>query len=529
MYDYVIVGAGSAGCVVAHRLGEDPGLKVAVIEAGPPDDAPEIHMPLAFGPNLTSDWDWALFSEPEPGLDDRRNYLPRGRVLGGSSSLNAMIYIRGHRADYDEWAAMGLDGWGYDDVLPYFKRAEDNERGPSRYHGVGGPLSVSDSRSMHPVVETWIEAAGEAGIPPNEDLNGATQDGAGRYQVTQRNGRRCSAAVAYLHPAAARGNVDVLTDARVYRILFEGERAVGVQYMRYGKLEEIRAEREVILAAGSYHTPQLLMLSGVGPADQLTPLGIEPRHELPVGQSLQDHVMLNFVCLTDKGSLISSVTPEAFALYETEGRGPVTSNGGEGGAFVRTRAGLDAPDVQFHIGCLLLHEEFLGVPFDDAYTFGPAVVKPTSRGQVTLRSPIAHARPRILHNYLQTEEDRQSMIAGVRLNMEISAAPALRAWRRADFLVPKSDSEADIMDFVQRRAHTLYHPVGTCAMGSVVDAECRVLGLEGLRVVDASVMPTIPRGNTNAPTIMVAEKASDMIRGVAPLPGEAQPAERVTA
>ena len=265
---------------------------------------------------------------------------------------------------------------------------------------------------MHPVVETWIEAAGEAGIAHNEDLNGATQDGAGRYQLTQRDGRRCSTAVAYLHPAAARGNVDVLTDARVYRILFEGERAVGVEYMRHGRLEEIRAEREVILAAGSYHSPQLLMLSGVGPADQLSPLGIEPRHELPVGQNLQDHVMLNFVCLTDKGSLISSVTPEAFALYESEGRGPVTSNGGEGGAFVRTRDGLDAPDVQFHIGCLLLHEEFLGVPFDDAYTFGPAVVKPTSRGQVTLRSPIAHARPRILHNYLQTEEDRQSMIAG---------------------------------------------------------------------------------------------------------------------
>jgi choline dehydrogenase len=321
----------------------------------------------------------------------------------------------------------------------------------------------------------------------------------------------------------------VLTDARVYRVLFEGTRAVGVQYVHHGRLEEIRVEREVILAAGSYHTPQLLMLSGVGPADQLTPIGIQPRHELPVGHNLQDHVMLSFVCLTDKGSLISSATPEAFALYESEGRGPVTSNGGEGGAFVRSRNGLEAPDVQFHIGCLLLHEEFLGVPFDDAYTFGPAVVKPTSRGQVTLRSPIPHARPRILHNYLQTEEDRQSMLAGVRLNMQISAAPALRDWRRADFLVPKSDSDADIMDFVQRRAHTLYHPVGTCAMGSVVDAECRVLGLEGLRVVDASVMPTIPRGNTNAPTIMVAEKASDIIRGLAPLPREGQPAEEIPA
>jgi choline dehydrogenase len=528
MYDYVIVGAGSAGCVVANRLGEDPDVKVAVIEAGPPDDAPEIHIPAAFGPNLTSEWDWALFSEPEPGLDFRRNYLPRGRVLGGSSSLNAMIYIRGNRADYDEWAAMGFDGWGYEDVLPYFKRAEDNERGASRYHGVGGPLSVSESRSMHPVVEAWVEAAGQAGIPHNEDVNGATQDGAGRYQVTQRNGRRCSTAVAYLHPAAARGNVDVLTDARVYRILFEGKRAVGVELMRHGALEQVRAEREVIVSAGAYHSPQLLMLSGVGPSEALTPLNIETFHELPVGQNLQDHVMLNFVCLTDKGSLISSLTPEAFALFESDGRGPVSSNGGEGGAFVRTRDGLSAPDVQFHIGCLLLHEEFLGVPFDDAYTFGPAVVKPTSRGMVTLRSPLPHARPRIIHNYLTTDEDRASMIAGVRLNFEISAAPGLKDWRRADFLVPKSGSDADIMDFVERRAHTLYHPVGTCAMGSVVDDELRVIGLEGLRVVDASVMPTIPRGNTNAPTIMVAEKAADIIRGLPPLPRE-QAAEEVTA
>ena len=528
MYDYVIVGAGSAGCVVANRLGEDPDVRVAVIEAGPPDDAPEIHMPAAFGPNLTSDWDWALFSEPEPGLDHRRNYLPRGRVVGGSSSLNAMIYIRGNRADYDEWAAMGFDGWGYEDVLPYFKRAEDNERGASRYHGVGGPLSVSESRSMHPVVEAWVEAAGQASIPHNDDLNGATQDGAGRYQVTQRGGRRCSAAVAYLHPAAARGNVDVLTDARVYRILFEGKRAVGVELMRNGALEQVRAEREVILSAGAYHSPQLLMLSGVGPSEALTPLGMETFHELPVGQNLQDHVMLNFVCLTDKGSLISSITPEAIALFETEGRGPMSSNGGEGGAFIRTRAGLAAPDVQFHIGCLLLHEEFLGVPFDDAYTFGPAVVKPTSRGMVTLRSPLPHARPRIIHNYLTTDEDRASMLAGVRLNFEISAAPALEEWRRADFLVPKSDSDEDIMDFVERRAHTLYHPVGTCAMGAVVDDELRVIGLEGLRVVDASVMPTIPRGNTNAPTIMVAEKAADIIRGLPPLPRE-QASEEVAA
>jgi choline dehydrogenase len=528
VHDYVIVGAGSAGCVLAHRLGEDPDVRIAVIEAGPPDDDPNIHMPFGFGLNLTSDYDWALFSEPEPGLDHRRNYLPRGRVLGGTSSLNAMIYIRGNRADYDEWAAMGLEGWGYDDVLPYFKRAEDNERGANRYHGTGGPLSVCASRSMHPVVEAFVEACEQVGIPRNDDHNGATQEGAGRFQVTQRDGRRCSTAVAYLHPAAARGNVEVLTDTRAYRILFEGTRAVGVEVMRGGRLEQIRAEREVLVCAGAYHSPQLLMLSGVGPADVLGALHMDCVHDLPVGHNLQDHLMLSFVVLTDKGSLISSATPEAFAQYEAEGRGPITSNGGEGGAFVRTRDGLDAPDVQYHIGGLLLHEEFLGVPFDDAYTFGPAVVKPSSRGQVTLRSPVPHARPRIVHNYLQTDDDRRSMIDGVRLNLEIHHAPALREWRRADFLVPASDSEADIVDFVQRRAHTVYHPVGTCAMGAVVDAELRVLGLDGLRVVDASVMPTITRGNTNAPTIMIAEKAADLIRGREPL-APVQAAEEVGA
>jgi choline dehydrogenase len=528
VHDYVIVGAGSAGCVLAHRLGEDPDTRIAVIEAGPPDDSPQIHMPFAFGQNLTSDWDWALFSEPEPGLDFRRNYLPRGRVLGGTSSLNAMIYIRGNRADYDGWAAQGLAGWSYEDVLPYFKRAEDNERGASRYHGTGGPLSVSESRSMHPVVEAFVEACEQVGIPRNDDHNGATQDGAGRFQVTQRDGRRCSTAVAYLHPAVERGNVEVVTDTRAYRILFDGSRAVGVEVMRGGRLEEIRAEREVLLCAGTYHSPQLLMLSGVGPPDQLAALHADCFHELPVGQNLQDHLMLSFVVFTDKGSLISAATPEAFAQYEAEGRGPITSNGGEGGAFVRTRDDLDAPDVQYHMGGLLLHEEFLGVPFDDAYTFGPAVVKPSSRGQVTLRSPVPHARPRILHNYLQTEDDRRSMIDGVRLGLEIHRAPALKDWRRADFLVPESDSEDDIMDFVQRRAHTVYHPVGTCAMGAVVDAELHVLGLEGVRVVDASVMPTITRGNTNAPTIMIAEKAADLIRGRDPLPG-VQAAEEVGA
>jgi choline dehydrogenase-like flavoprotein len=518
VHDYVIVGAGSAGCVLAGRLGEDPDVTVAVIEAGPPDTDPQIHVPLAFGQLLKSRFDWDLISEPEPGLDYRRSYLPRGRVLGGSSSLNAMIYIRGNRADYDEWAALGHAGWGYDDVLPYFKRAEDNERGESFYHGVGGPLSVSDSRSMHPLVDMCIEAAVELGIERNDDQNGATQDGVGRYQVTQRNGRRCSTAVGYLHPAVARGNVETITDALATRILFEGNRAIGVEILRDNRLEEVRADREVIVCAGAYHSPQLLMLSGIGPAEELAPFGIEVRQDLPVGRELQDHPVVSLVWLSNEESLLAGLTPENAALFEREGRGPFSSNVGEGGAFVRTRSGLEAPDVQLIFGALMLYEEFLGPLTDHAYCFGPALVKPASRGRVTLRSPLAHVKPRILHNYLLAEDDRRSMIDGTRLALELGAQPAL-AWARRDgFVVPESDSEADILDFVQRRSHTVFHPVGTCALGGVVDHELRVHGIEGLRVVDASVMPSVPRGNTNAPVIMVAEKAADIIRGLPPLP-----------
>ena len=517
-YDYVIVGAGSAGCVLAYRLGESLDVKVAVIEAGPPDTDPEIHMPFAFGALLKSRVDWDLATEAEPGLAGRRTYVPRGRVLGGSSSLNAMIYVRGHRADYDSWAAMGLDGWGYADVLPYFKRAEDNERGESYYHGVGGPLTVSDSRSMHLLADACIDAATEAGHEPNADHNGATQDGAGRFQVTQRDGRRCSTALAYLHPAVARGNVEVLTDTLATRVLFEGDRAVGVEVIRGNEIVEVRAEREVIVSCGAYHSPQLLLLSGIGPADELEPFGIAARADLPVGRNLQDHPVAGMVWLTDEESLLTAMTPANVELFDKEGRGPLTSNVGESGVFLRTRSGLEAPDIQIIFGALMLHEEFLGPLLDHAWSVGPCLLTPESRGRVTLRSPVSHAKPRILHDYFATEGDRRSMIDGVRASLEIAAQPALRKVRRADFIAPPSDSDADILEFVQRHAHTVFHPVGTCAMGTVVDAELKVYGVEGLRVVDASVMPIVPRGNTNAPTIMVAEKASDLIRGLDPLP-----------
>jgi choline dehydrogenase len=522
-YDYVIVGAGSAGCVLAHRLGEDAGVRIAVIEAGPADTDPQIHVPFAFGALLKSRVDWDLVSEPEPGLDLRRNYIPRGKVLGGSSSLNAMIYIRGNRLDYDEWAADGADGWGYEDVLPYFRRAEDNERGESRYHGVGGPLSVTDARSPHPLVDTMIAAAIESGMPANDDHNGEVQDGAGRDQFTIRDGRRCSTAVAYLQPAVARGNVDVLTNAHASRILFEGDRAVGVEILRNDALEEVRAEREVLVCGGAYHSPQLLMLSGIGPADHLAPMGIEVRADLPVGENLQDHPVCSLQWLSNEPSMLSAFGPEAAAQYEADASGPLSSNVGEGCTFLRSRPDLPAPDLQFIFGPLHLHEEFLGVITDDAYFFGPALVKPTSRGRVTLRSPVFHAKPRILHNYLATEEDRRAMIEGMRIAMDVGERPALDSARGERFAYPASDSDADIMDFLQRRTHTVYHPVSTCSIGPVVDSELRVHGIDGLRVVDASVMPSVPRGNTNAPVIMVAEKAADAIRGLAPLPhvGEA--------
>jgi choline dehydrogenase-like flavoprotein len=515
-YDYVIVGAGSAGCVLAGRLSEDQDARVALLEAGGPDTADEIHTPAAFPAVFKSSLDWDLLGEPEPALGGRRLYLPRGRVIGGSSSINAMIYIRGNRADYDEWAAMGFEGWGYDDVLPYFKRAEDNERGENAFHGAGGPLSVSESRSMHPLVDTMIEAAQQAGHEHNPDFNGARQEGVGRFQLTQRGGLRCSCADAYLNPARSRSNLDVIPNAMVTRLLFEGDRAVGVELSRGGELEELRAEREVILSAGSYQSPVLLMLSGIGPAADLEPLGIEMRQNLPVGDNLQDHCMAQVNYLTDEPSLFLAVNPENIALLQNEGRGPLSSNIPEAGAFFRTRAGLEAPDIEFHFAPSLFFDEGLTAPADHGYCFGPVVIKPTSRGRVMLRAPLPDSKPRVLCNFLATDEDRETMMAGVRMALEIASQPALRAVEREPFSVPASDSDEDVWAFIQRASQTVYHATSTCAMGQVVDAELRVYGVEGLRVVDASVMPKITRSNTNAPTIMIAEKAADLIRLGAP-------------
>ncbi len=514
MTNYVIVGAGSAGCVLASRLTEDPAIRVTLIEAGGPDDAAEIHVPLAWGLIRKNQYDWDYMSQPEPGLDGRFVYLPRGKTFGGSSSINAMIYIRGNRADYDGWAAEGAKGWSYNEVLPYFRKAEANERGEDQFHGKLGPLSVCDPRTRHTLTDAFMHAAIDAGYRVNQDFNGASQDGVGFYQVTQRKGKRCSAATAYLRPAMSRPNLTVLTHALTTRILFDGNRATGVEIARNGSLERISADTEVILAAGTYNSPQLLLLSGIGPAADLAALHIAVRHDLPVGVGLQDHPLVMMSWYTDTESLLTPPTAEDAALLESEGRGPLSSNGGETGGFFRTRAGLEAPDVQFLTAALMFHEQGLSPPTAHAVSFGPCVLKPKSRGKVSLRSADPTAKPQIVHNYLAHPEDRQTMIDGIRIGLEIAARPAMRAQIREPYLAPKSDSETDVWAYVQRHAQSVYHPTSTCAMGSVVDNQLRVHGIAGLRVADASVMPSVVRGNTNAPTIMIAERAADLIRGV---------------
>ena len=511
MFDYVVVGSGSAGCVVAARLSEEPEVRVALLEAGPSDTAMEIHVPAAFPRLFKTRWDWDFDSDPEPGLGGRRAYLPRGRMLGGSSSMNAMIYTRGNAVDYDGWAAGGARGWSYAEVLPYFVRSEDNERGADEYHGVGGPLHVSDSRAMSRVVDAFLESAIEAGYEPNSDFNGAGQLGVGRFQLTQHNGVRWSTADAFLRPALERANLTVITDVLAHRVVFDRDRAIGVEISSDGELRVLRADREVVLAAGAYGTPQLLQLSGVGPAEELAAFGIPVVQDLPVGQGLQDHVLSAVNYLTNEESLLTASSPANLALLQEARRGPLTSNIAEGGGFIQTHSDRGGPDIELNSGPVLFFDEGLGAPRADGTVIAVSMVNPQSRGQVRLRSAAPDAAPRILHNYLTAEDDRRSVIDGLREAIEIARRPGMREVITGDFDVPASDSDSDLLAHARRTAQTYYHPTSTAAIGSVVDNELTVLGLEGLRVVDASVMPTIPRGNTNAPTIMIAEKAADLI------------------
>jgi choline dehydrogenase len=433
-----------------------------------------------------------------------------------------MVYIRGNRVDYDEWRDLyGCDGWSYDDLLPYFKRAEDNERGADEYHGVGGPLSVQEGRARSLLCAMWLDAARAIGLPDNPDFNGAEQDGVGWYQTTCRNGLRCSAAVAYLHPALERPNLEVMTYVNVTRVVTEGGRATGIEGLRLDELMRFTAEREVILCAGAYLSPVILTHSGVGRPDELMALQIQPAHELPgVGLNLHDHpnAGVNYAC-DEPVSLKDALTEENMALLQ-QGQGPLTSNIAEAGGFHRTRDGLPAPDIQFHGVPALFMDEGLLPPPEHGWAVGACVLKPASRGQVAVVSPDPLARPLILHNYLAEEDDRRSIIEGIRLCEQIAHTQPLARYSQRALFAPEGDSDEEILAYARATMQTLYHPVGTCKMGvdemAVVDPELRVRGLEGLRVVDASVMPAVPRGNTNAPTIAVAEKAADLIRGRVP-------------
>jgi choline dehydrogenase-like flavoprotein len=535
-YDYVIAGAGPAGCVLATRLSADPSVKVLLLEAGPEDKDPYIHWPVGFY-KMTSGTknSWGYETVPLAHLDGRRMWYPQGRVLGGGGSINAQVFTRGNAKDYDAWAEEeGCAGWSYREILPYFRRAEDNERFSNRYHGTGGPLGVSDLISPHAMSKVFVRAAQELGLPYNSDFNGERQEGCGLYQVTQRNGRRCSAAVAYLRPAMARPNLTVRTGAQATRIVTEGGRAVGVDYVQ-GKSEpqHARAEREILVTAGAVGSPKLLLLSGIGPADELRPLGIEPVHDLPgVGRNFQDHVDVYVISeLNGPHSYNRHTRPHrqiwCAAQYYLFGCGPITSNLAEAGGFWFVDQAARSPDIQFHFlpgSGLEAGVKALG---EHGCTLNSCFLRPKSRGTVKLASADPFAAPLIDPNYFAEEYDRKISIGGFRLAREIMAQPAFRPFLRAERLPgPEVKSDAELMAYARQHGKTDYHPVGSCKMGidpmAVVDPELRVHGITGLRVCDSSIMPQLVSSNTNAPTIMIGEKAADLISGIAAVP-EAAP------
>jgi choline dehydrogenase len=533
-FDYIIVGAGSAGCVLAARLTEDPETRVLLIEAGPKDRSWRISMPSAVGSLLSSDrFNWNYVSDPEPYLDGRRLTHPRGRVLGGSSSINGMVYIRGHAGDYDGWARAGLAGWGYADVLPYFKRAERHLHGADRYHGGSGPLAVfAPDLTRTPLAAAFVQAALQAGYGSAPDSNGERQEGFGRVDRTTQNGRRCSAARAYLAPALGRANLRVVTGALVHRVLLRGERAVGIEYSLGAGAARAFAETEVVLSAGAINSPQLLQLSGIGAGHRLSKLGIEPRHELPaVGANLNDHpdVVVQHRCLQPisifganrgMGRLLTG-------LRWFLGLGGLAgSNHFEAGGFLRSRAGIEQPDIQLTFMPLAIKPGTVDDVGTHSFQVHIDLMRPKSLGRVAIRSADPAQPPSICFNYLADPQDRADLRTAVRLTREILSQPALTPYRGEELNPGRGIQSDEAIDaWVRGGVETCYHPVGTCRMGmdpreSVVDRECRVHGLAGLRVIDASVMPAIVSGNTNAPTIMIAEKVSDLLRGKASLARE---------
>jgi choline dehydrogenase-like flavoprotein len=530
-FDYVIVGGGSAGSTLAARLCEDPSVTVCLLEAGGAGRDLLIRAPMGLAVMLSGRLkinNWAYETVPQAGLNGRKGFQPRGKSLGGSSAINAMLYVRGHRSDYDEWAQLGCEGWSYQDVLPYFLRAEGNEHGAGAYHGDSGPLQVADQRSPRPISYAFLDAASQLQYRANDDFNGPEQEGVGLYQVTQfhdrlKNGERCSAAAAYLHPRMGARNLTVVTQAHATRIEFEGKRAQGVRYRVGGVEKRVGAAREVILCGGAFNSPQLLQLSGVGRPDDLRRQGVATLHELDgVGQNLRDHIDIALAYKTDDtdglglGGVGAVKLVKQILQWRKDGTGLIASPGAEAGGFLRTDPSLARPDIQLHFVVSIADDHARKLHAGYGFSCHVCVLRPRSVGEVFLQSADPLAAPGIDPRYLSDPDDLRVLIRGAKMTREILEAPALARFRRRELFTVEGMSDADWERLIRARADTIYHPVGTCKMGvdeaAVVDPQLRVRGLMGLRVVDASVFPTLIGGNTNAPTIMVAEKAADLIR-----------------